>query len=312
MPIEASYAISTANELEQSQATQSEQKSSGDFAELLAQEEANDTAFAETATLAEASEYASAATETLNQAAVAESDEGKTEISESSLEKPCIAQFMVMTGCDFKTATRALYQYENWQDYLNDENRSIPDLSQAQQQLQAERQSGARSMVDGSYGARNDYVQPDPPEVTNPGQVLPAFNESGEVSGLGFYDAEGTEKTTASLTDRETILAHTDGFHIGRVALDTFAQKATGDSSARFEDLDLQSLAEHFPSYAEWTAQYGLEASVNGLEELAAQAETSEASASGIEDERDAGVENWQLALLTQKAQMTQMQYTLA
>ena len=152
MPIEASYAISTANELEQSQATQSEQKSSGDFAELLAQEEANDTAFAETATLAEASEYASAATETLNQAAVAESDEGKTETSESSLEKPCIAQFMVMTGCDFKTATKALYQYENWQDYLNDENRSIPDLSQAQQQLQAERQSGARSMVDGSYG----------------------------------------------------------------------------------------------------------------------------------------------------------------
>ncbi|MBQ9452690.1 MAG: hypothetical protein IJU65_05290 [Desulfovibrio sp.] len=175
----------------------------------------------------------------------------------ATTEKPCIAQFMVMTGCDFKTASAALYQYENWQDYLKSDT-EIPDLSAAQRQLQAERQSGVRSMVGGTYGARDDFAKPEPFVPDVPGKVLPVFDEeSGKATGIGFVSAEGEQKTTASLTDEETIYAHTDGFHIGRAALDNFAVMATGQEGAKFADLDLQSLASNFPTMAEWTARNG-------------------------------------------------------
>ncbi|MCR5814418.1 MAG: hypothetical protein K6G15_08000 [Desulfovibrio sp.] len=319
MPIESTYSVATPNELEASQVKQTNQSSKANFAELLTEAEqgASVETQAETAVLGENGKEASCATETLALQTESASLEEESAAKSQELEKPCIAQFMVMTGCDFKTATKALYQYENWQDYLTKDNSSIPELSQAQQQLQAERESGERSMVNGSYGARADYVKPDPPQVDTPGEVIPLFDqESGKVAGLAFYDAQGTEKTTASLTDRETILEHTDGFHIGRIALDNFAQKATGEETARFDDLDLTSLAQNFPSYTEWTAQFGLEGSVNGRETLAAQAESNQ----WLEDEEDTGLvettqyaaESAELAELTQKAELSLLMNDLA
>ena len=331
MPIEA-IALSSQNPLEEQQSTTLTQSTETAFADILAEagEKATTSlaglASEETANEAGAS-YASASTETLanlaEQETVSETQSASdtAEKSDETLEKPCIAQFMVMTGCDFTTASRALYQYENWQDYLTSDNSSIPDLSTAQQQLQAERESGERSMVDGSYGARKDYVKPDPPVVENPGQVLPLFQEeSGRVAGLAFYDAQGTEKTTSSLTDRETIVSHTDGFHIGRVALDQFAQKATGDATATFENLDLTRLAEQFPSYQEWTAKFGLEASANGLEKLAEQTDVASESMESAEEREDtvsyatddAISVSSEYAELTQRAQMSLLWNSLA
>jgi len=50
---------------------------------------------------------------------VQNNDSSDAKPSSTSPEKPCIAQFMVMTGCDFDTASKALYQYQNWKDYTN-------------------------------------------------------------------------------------------------------------------------------------------------------------------------------------------------
>ena len=61
-------------------------------------------------------------------------------------EKPCIAQFMAMTGCDFSTASKALYQYGNWQDYIKN-NATIPDLSNAQAQLSNEVSAGHEALL---------------------------------------------------------------------------------------------------------------------------------------------------------------------
>ena len=155
--------------------------------------------------------------------------------------KPCIAQFMAMTGCDFSTASKALYQYGNWQDYIKN-NATIPDLSNAQAQLSNEVSAGTRSLADGTYGQRNDYVKPDPFTTDTPGKVVPAFDEQGKVSGLGLVTNTGEQKTVVSLTDRNTILEATDGFHIGRQALDSFAQKITGDATSTFANLDLKQV----------------------------------------------------------------------
>ena len=167
--------------------------------------------------------------------------------SQTIAEKPCIAQFMVMTGCDFSTASKALYQYGNWQDYIKSDA-TIPDLSNAQAQLSNEVSAGTRSLADGTYGQRNDYVKPDPFTTDTPGKVVPAFDEQGKVSGLGLVTNTGEQKTVVSLTDRNTILEATDGFHIGRQALDSFAQKITGDATSTFANLDLKQVAQNFLS----------------------------------------------------------------
>lgn len=228
-------------------------------------------------------------------------------------EKPCIAQFMVMTGCDFKTASAALYQYENWQDYLVGRDTSIPDLSEAQRQLQTERDNGSRPMVNGTYGARLDYQKPEPVEPEVPGRILPVFNEeTGSLTGLGYIDAEGTQKTTSGLTDRETIYAHTDGFHIGRSALDQFAQLATDSEVSHFEDLDLGSLATSFPTMQEWITKNGQNAAWNTY----TQQETADVQSSfdaksllqneGIEEIASAAIESAYNPLYAQ-AQMNAM-----
>ena len=108
-----------------------------------------------------------------------------------------------MTGCDFYTASKALYQYGNWQDYIKSDA-TIPDLSNAQAQLSNEVSAGTRSLADGTYGQRNDYVKPDPFTTDTPGKVVPAFDEQGKVSGLGLVTNTGEQKTVVSLTDRNT------------------------------------------------------------------------------------------------------------
>ena len=178
--------------------------------------------------------------------------------SQAIAEKPCIAQFMVMTGCDFSTASKALYQYGNWQDYIKSDA-TIPDLSNAQAQLSNEVSAGTRSLADGTYGQRNDYVKPDPFTTDTPGKVVPAFDEQGKVSGLGLVTNTGEQKTVVSLTDRNTILEATDGFHIGRQALDCFAQKVTGDATSTFANLDLKQVAQNFLSKSDWKNKFGIE-----------------------------------------------------
>ena len=173
-------------------------------------------------------------------------------------EKPCIAQFMAMTGCDFSTASKALYQYGNWQDYIKSDA-TIPDLSNAQAQLSNEVSAGTRNLADGTYGQRNDYVKPDPFTTDTPGKVVPAFDEQGKVSGLGLVTNTGEQKTVVSLTDRNTILEATDGFHIGRQALDSFAQKVTGDATSTFANLDLNQVAQNFLSKSDWKNKFGIE-----------------------------------------------------
>ncbi len=243
MPIETDLTLQSIDQTTNSTLTTSTKDTASGFGDILA-------------SALETGQSATATTETETAASTADQTPATT-------EKPCIAQFMVMTGCDFKTASAALYQYENWQDYLKTDT-EIPDLSAAQRQLQAERQSGVRPMVGGTYGAREDFTKPEPFVPDVPGKVLPVFDEeSGKATGIGFVSAEGEQKTTASLTDEETIYAHTDGFHIGRAALDNFAVMATGQKDAKFADLDLQSLASSFPTMAEWTARNGEDSTWN-------------------------------------------------
>ena len=179
-----------------------------------------------------------------------------TETSETTTEKPCIAQFMVMTGCDVATASKALYQYGNWQDYLSDST-PIPDLSEAQVQLSYEVSSGTRKIEDGSFGQRQDYIKPEPFTTDTPGKVVPAFDEQGNVTGLGLVTNFGEQKTILSMTDRDTIIEATDGFHIGRQALDSFAQKVTGNSSCTFAELDLQQVRQNFLNKKDWESKFG-------------------------------------------------------
>lgn len=156
------------------------------------------------------------------------------------------------------TAYRALYQYENWQEYLPDENLEVPEVATAQEQLAAERESGIRPVENGLYGARTDFVPPTPVEPEVPGHVVPVYDmDSGAAMGLGFVTADGEAKLTARMTDVDTIYSHTDGFHIGRSALDLFAKQATADETATFETLDLQELAAQFPSRDDWIAAHG-------------------------------------------------------
>lgn len=185
-------------------------------------------------------------------------------------ERPCMAQFMVMTGCDESTASRALYQYENWRDYLSDDA-TLPDVSTAQLQLQAEVSSGTRVWTGSNYGQRDDFAAPAPYVPDVPGKVVPVFDEStGKATGLGFVSAEGTPLTTAGMTDKETILQHTDGFHIGRAALDTLATQITGDENATFDALDLSDAQATFPDMETWLNKFGITSTYNGYTPTAA------------------------------------------
>lgn len=156
----------------------------------------------------------------------------------TTVKPPCMAQFMAMTGCDAATASKALYSYGNWQDYLG--NQEVPDVVTAQLQLQDEEKDGSRISTSSGYGARNDFQSPTVVEPTIPGKVVPVFNdENGSVTGVGFVGANGTKYTTATLTDRADIEEKVDGFKVGRKALDNFAKLVGGDS---WSSLDLNSL----------------------------------------------------------------------
>ena len=209
-------------------------------------------------------------------ASATESKQNEVKTSAVLQEKPCMAQFMVMTGCDAATASKALYQFENWKDYFASEPIEIPDLSEAQGKLASEVADGSRVINDGVYGKRNDFVKPEPFTTNNPGKVVPAFDEQGKVSGLGMVTAGGELKTVVSLTDNDGIMEAIDGFHIGRQALDSFAQKVTGDETASYAKIDLEQARQNFLSRNEWESKYGTDSSWNSIVEELSQKVTSE------------------------------------
>ena len=187
---------------------------------------------------------------------VQNNDSSDAKTSSISTEKPCIAQFMVMTGCDFSTASKALYQYGNWEDYINSSS-TIPDLSSAQNQLANEVSSGDRPEKDGIYGQRSDFVKPEPFVTDTPGKVVPVFDKLEKLSGLGVVTSSGEQKTVLNITDKNSILEATDGFHIGRQALDSFSQEVTGNSSSTFSQLNLEDVAKNFMSKSDWKSKFG-------------------------------------------------------
>ena len=210
-------------------------------------------------------------------ASATESQQNEVKTSAVLQEKPCMAQFMVMTGCDAATASKALYQFENWKDYFASEPIEIPDLSEAQGKLASEVADGSRVINDGVYGKRNDFVKPEPFTTNNPGKVVPAFDEQGKVSGLGMVTAGGELKTVVSLTDNDGIMEAIDGFHIGRQALDSFAQKVTGDETASYSKIDLEQARQNFLSRDEWESKYGVDSSWNSILEISSQTATTRA-----------------------------------
>ena len=229
-------------------------------------------------TVANATTKTSQPTESFENVLASATENKQTEVGSNSVmqEKPCMAQFMVMTGCDAATASKALYQYENWKDYLTSEPTEIPDLSAAQGKLASEVAAGSREINDGVYGKRNDFVKPEPYATNNPGEVVPAFDEQGNVSGVGMVTAGGELKTVVSLTDNDGIMEAIDGFHIGRQALDSFAQKVTGDETASYSRRDLEQVKRNFLSRAEWESNYGIDSSWNGLLDKSSQKVTNE------------------------------------
>ena len=150
--------------------------------------------------------------------------------SPSTMERPSMAQFMALTGCDAQTAVSALYQYNNWSTYLDD-GESI-DLEEAQEQLAAEVVSGDRISVDGVYGERQDFVEPTKDEPETPGTIVPLFNDvTGVIQGVGFVGQDGTKYTTAAITDKDTIERHATGFGLGQESLENFAQLVGGEQA---------------------------------------------------------------------------------
>ena len=212
---------------------------------------------------------------------VQNNDSSDAKPSSTSTEKPCIAQFMVMTGCDFDTASKALYQYGNWKDYTNSSS-TIPDLSAAQTQLATEVASGDRSDKNGVYGQRSDFVKPEPFVTDTPGKVVPVFDKQEKLSGLGVVTSSGEQKTVLSLTDKDAILEAADGFHIGRQSLDSFAQKITGDATSTFLGLNLEDVAKNFVSKNEWENKFGESNTWYEPEEVDASSEKDSSLQSGI------------------------------
>lgn len=158
--------------------------------------------------------------------------------------KPCTAQFMAMTGCDYATAISALYQYENWETYINNED--VPSLKDAQEQLQLEIKNETRQGKAGSYGARSDYIAPIMPEPENPGTIVPAFNDvTRNIESVHFMGHDGTGYTNADFSDKEQITRHAIGFGLGRVSLDNFA-KLLGGENKNWNSLDINEVKKSF------------------------------------------------------------------
>lgn len=171
-------------------------------------------------------------------------NEEKTASSSSTttMERPSMAQFMALTGCDAQTAVSALYQYNNWSTYLDD-GESI-DLEEAQSQLAAEVVSGDRIAVDGVYGERVDFVEPTIDEPETPGTIVPLFNDvTGVIQGVGFVGQDGTKYTTAAINDKDTIERHATGFGLGQESLENFAQLIGGEQ-ATWATLDVVAVQE--------------------------------------------------------------------
>ena len=164
----------------------------------------------------------------------------------STMERPSMAQFMALTGCDVQTAVSALYQYNNWNTYLDD-GESI-DLEEAQGQLAAEVKTGERSAVDGVYGERTDFVEPTVEEPETPGTIVPLFNDvTGRIQGVGFVGQDGTRYTTAPITDKDTIARHAKGFGLGRQSLENFAQLVGGEGET-WNSLNMVTVQETCPT----------------------------------------------------------------
>lgn len=174
--------------------------------------------------------------------------------SPSTMERPSMAQFMALTGCDAQTAVSALYQYNNWDSYIED-GASI-DLEEAQVQLAAEVKSGARTVVDGAYGERTDFVEPTAEEPETPGTVVPLFNDmTGSIQGVGFVGQDGTKYTTAPITDKDTIERHAEGFGLGQQSLENFA-KLVGGEQATWSSLDMVEVQEKCLTKAAFFEKY--------------------------------------------------------
>ncbi|MFW5734586.1 MAG: hypothetical protein ACOCWR_05950, partial [Oceanidesulfovibrio sp.] len=218
-----------------------------------------------------------AESETGNEETAGQELDSKEEAVSAPQEKPCIAQFMVMTGCDFETASKALYTYENWRQYLG-EDQEVPELSDAQLQLQDEIHQGVRQGSLGSYGVRDDYTPPTFQEPETPGTIVPAFNvESGEAYGVGFIRQDGTACTTASFSNRELIEEHAVGFGLGTQALENFA-KLVGGPEATWASLNLNEVRRNLPDYDAFVDQYGAESTWNAFTAQSESAEEGEDS----------------------------------
>lgn len=140
----------------------------------------------------------------------------------NSLCRPNMAQFMIMSGCGGSYATYALYTYNNWQ-YFIDANQQVPDTSQAQTQLAQEVSDGIRSMENGVYGARNDFVMPVFPEPAVPGTIKVYFISDGRAAGVSFISSSGVKLTTSAFV-KNMIEQHALGFGLGQKSLESFAQ----------------------------------------------------------------------------------------
>lgn len=187
-------------------------------------------------------------------------DTEKTAASVEVISKPSMAQFMAMTGCDTQTAVGALYRYNNWNTYMEDQE-SI-SLEKAQAQLQGEVDSGERTIQEGSYGQRADYVEPIFAEPTIPGTLVPLFNDvTGELQGVGLIGQDGTKYTTAAINDKETIERHVQGFGLGQKTLDSFAKLVGGanctwatlnTTSPQQDILNAQTFSITYPNFTSW------------------------------------------------------------
>jgi hypothetical protein len=170
------------------------------------------------------------------------------------MERPSMAQFMALTGCDVQTAVSALYQYNNWNSYLDDGE--TVGLEEAQSQLAAEVTSGERSATGGVYGERTDFVEPTVAEPETPGTVVPLFNDvTGRIQGVGFVGQDGTKHTTAAITDQDTIERHVKGFGLGQESLDNFAKLVDGED-ATWDSLDFDSIQTKFMTKDAFRAAY--------------------------------------------------------
>lgn len=231
----------------------SDSSSSSDFATTLSAALTSTTA----TTDAKATDSTTVTSATDTTTAIGTAATNTTSTKTIATDKPCIAQFMVMTGCDFDTASSALYQYNNWKQYFSNADTTIPDLETAQIQLQNEVSAGGRAETSGIYGARTDYTEPTILEPETIGKVVPVFNEiSGTISGVGFIGQDNKKYTTSSLSDKDEIKKNAIGFGLGSKSLDNFAILVNGEGST-WDSLDLNSVTKKFLTQTQYEQKYG-------------------------------------------------------